>query len=337
MKPVIFGLAGPTLSADERAFFREAAPAGYILFKRNVEDRAQLLALTDSLREMTGRDDLPILMDQEGGRVARMQPPEWPAFPAGPAFDALYDIAPVSAIEAARANAQAIALTLAEVGITVDALPLLDVAQPDTTEAIACRALGHEPMRVAALGRAILDGLAAGGVVGIVKHMPGPGRAQLDTHLALPTVTASAEESEVDLEPFRTLNRAPMGMTSHIVFEAWDRDRPATLSPIVIDEVIRGAIGFDGLLMTDDIDMKALSGTPGEKAAGAIAAGCDIVLDCWARMPEMIEIADRLDEIAPRSRERLERAMASRQMPQGDLGELLAKRDALLALAPKNA
>jgi beta-N-acetylhexosaminidase len=333
MKPVIFGLAGATLCNDERAFFREAEPAGYILFKRNVENRAQLLALTDGLRDLAGNDDLAILIDQEGGRVARMQPPEWPVFPAGPAFDALYEIAPVSAIEAARANAQAIALTLAEVGITVDALPLLDVVQPDTTEAISTRALGAEPMRVAALGRAILDGLAAGGVVGIVKHMPGHGRARLDTHLALPTVTATAEELEVDIEPFRTLKHAPMGMTSHIVFQAWDPDRPATLSPIVIDEVIRGAIGFDGLLMTDDIDMKALSGTPGEKAAAAIAAGCDLVLDCWGRMDEMVEIAGRLGEIAPRSRERLDRAMAGRGAPQGDLAELIAKRDALLALA----
>jgi beta-N-acetylhexosaminidase len=332
MKPVIFGLAGPTLSAEERAFFRDAEPAGYILFKRNVEDRAQLRALTDSLRDLAGRDDLAILIDQEGGRVARMQPPEWPAFPAGPAFDALYDLAPMSAIEAARANAQAIALTLDEVGITVDALPLLDVAQPDTTEAIATRALGSDPMRVAALGRAILDGLSAGGVVGVVKHMPGHGRAKLDTHLALPTVTASEEELEVDLEPFRTLNGAPMGMTSHIVFEAWDPERPATLSPIVIEQVIRGKIGFDGLLMTDDIDMKALSGTPGEKAAGAIAAGCDIVLDCWARMPEMVEIAGRLDDIAPRSRDRLDRAMAGRGAPQGELAELIVKRDELLAL-----
>lgn len=332
MKPVIFGLAGLSLTPDERAFFREAEPAGYILFRRNVADRAQLRALTDELRALAGRDDLAILIDQEGGRVARMQPPEWPAFPAGPAFHRLYDVAPMSAIEAARCNAQAIALTLAEVGITVDALPLLDVAQPDTTEAVASRTLGHEPMRVAALGRAILDGLAAGGVVGIVKHMPGHGRAQLDTHLALPTVTASAEELEVDLEPFRTLNWAPMGMTSHIVFEAWDHERPATLSPIVVEQVIRGAIGFDGLLMTDDIDMKALSGTPGEKAAGAIAAGCDVVLDCWARMPEMVEIAGRLGEIAPKSRERLDRAMAGRTAPEGDLAELIAKRDELLAL-----
>jgi len=333
MKPVIFGLAGLSLTSHERAFFREAEPAGYILFRRNVADRAQLRALTDELRALAGRDDLAILIDQEGGRVARMQPPEWPAFPAGPVFDRLYDVAPMSAIEAARCNAQAIALTLAEVGITVDALPLLDVAQPDTTEAVASRTLGHEPMRVAALGRAILDGLAAGGVVGIVKHMPGHGRAQLDTHLALPTVTASVEELEVDLEPFRTLNRAPMGMTSHIIFEAWDRERPATLSPIVIEQVIRGKIGFDGLLMTDDIDMKALSGTPGEKAAGAIAAGCDVVLDCWARMPEMVEIAGRLGDIAPRPRERLDRAMAGRGEPTGDLADLIAKRDALLALA----
>ena len=333
MKPVIFGLAGLSLSADERAFFREAAPAGYILFRRNVADRAQLRALTDELRSLAGRDDLAILIDQEGGRVARMQPPEWPAFPAGPAFDRLYDVAPMSAIEAARCNAQAIALTLAEVGITVDALPLLDVVQPDTTEAVASRALGGDPMRVAALGRAILDGLAAGGVVGIVKHMPGHGRARLDTHLALPRVAASAEELDVDIAPFRTLNQAPIGMTAHIVFEAWDAERPATISPIVIDRVIRGAIGFDGLLMTDDIDMKALAGTPGEKAAGAIAAGCDVVLDCWGRMDEMVEIAERLADIAPLSRDRLDRAMATRTAPQGDLEALTAKRDELLALA----
>lgn len=332
MKPVIFGLSGLSLSADERAFFRDADPAGYILFGRNVRDRAQLLALTDSLRDLAGRDDVAILIDQEGGRVQRLRPPEWGNFPAGPAFDALYDIAPMSAIAAARANAQAIALTLSEVGISVDCLPLLDVAQADTTEAVACRALGHEPMRVAALGRAILDGLAAGGVVGVVKHMPGHGRAQLDTHLALPTVTASAEALEIDLEPFRALNGAPMGMTSHIVFETWDGERPATLSPIVIEDVIRRQIGFDGLLMTDDIDMKALSGTPADKAASALAAGCDIVLDCWGRMDEMVAIAARLDAISEVSRKRLDRAMARRQAPQGELNALVAKRDELLAL-----
>ena len=334
MKPVIYGLSGLTITPDERAFFTRADPAGYILFKRNIADRAQLRALTDDLRAMSGRDDLPILIDQEGGRVARMGPPEWPAFPAGPAFDALYEIAPISAIEAARANAQAIALMLAEVGITVDCLPLLDVSQPDTTEAISTRALGSEPLRVGSMGRAIMDGLRAGGVVGVVKHMPGHGRAKVDTHYHLPTVTASDAELEIDLAPFRALAGAPMGMTSHIVFQAWDPERPATLSPLVIEEVIRKRIGFDGLLMTDDIDMKALSGTAGDKAAGAIAAGCDLVLDCWARMDEMEDIAARLGDISARSRDRLDRAMATiaGSAPQGEMAELIARRDALLAL-----
>lgn len=335
MKPVIYGLSGLALTADERAFYREADPCGYILFKRNVETRGQLRALTDSLRALSGRNDLPILIDQEGGRVQRMQPPEWPDFPAGPAFDALYDIAPVSAIEAARANAQATALMLAEVGITVDCWPLLDVARPDTTAAISIRALGHEPLRVAAMGRAILDGLRDGGVVGMVKHMPGHGRALVDTHHHLPTVTASEEELAIDLAPFRALADAPMGMTSHIVFAAWDAERPATLSPVIVEDVIRGRIGFDGLLLTDDIDMKALSGTAGEKAAGAIAAGCDVVLDCWGRMDEMGEIAELLSDMPAKSLDRLERAMATIRdaAPQDDLAELIARRDALLALA----
>lgn len=333
MKPVIFGISGPVLTPEERAFFAAVEPAGYILFGRNVVDRAQMRALTDSLRELAGRDDLAILIDQEGGPVARMRPPEWPDFPAGPAFDRLYEIAPMSAIQAARANGEALASLLAEVGVTVNCAPLLDVAQPDTTEAIAARAFGSDPMRVAALGRATLEGLAAGGVVGVVKHMPGHGRAVVDSHHLLPTVTASEEELDVDLEPFRTLRHAPMGMTSHIVFEAWDRERPATLSPIVVEEVIRGRVGFDGLLMTDDIDMKALSGTAGDKAMGAIAAGCDVVLDCWARMNEMVEIAGRLGEIAPRSRERLDAAMSSAKPGAGDSGALIEKRDAFLALA----
>jgi beta-N-acetylhexosaminidase len=334
MKPVIFGLSGLTLSDEERRFFVEAAPVGFILFKRNIEYRAQVLALTKELRALTGRDDLPILIDQEGGKVARMGPPEWPAFPAGPAFDALYDLAPISAIEAARAHAEATGVMLAEVGINVDCWPLLDVAQPDTAEIITIRALGHEPMRVAAMGRAILDGLARAGVVGVVKHMPGHGRALVDSHLELPRVTADAAALEVDLEPFRRLAHAPMGMTTHIVFDAWDRARPATMSPMVVEQIIRGAIGFDGLLMTDDIDMKALSGTAGEKAAGAIAAGCDVVLDCWGRMDEMVEIAGRLGEMSDVSRARLDRAMASVAGRKSDtsFADLIAKRDSLLAL-----
>ena len=332
MIPVIFGLAGLSITPAERAFFASVEPAGYILFKRNVADRAQLRALTDDLRALAGRDDLAILIDQEGGRVARMGPPEWPAFPAGPAFDTLYDVAPMSAIEAARANGHALGLMLSEVGITVDCLPLLDVVRDETTDAIATRGYGRDPLRVAALGRATLDGLAAGGVVGVVKHMPGHGRAVVDTHHHLPTVTASAAELENDIAPFRALNAAPMGMTSHIVFTAWDADRPATLSRIVVEEVIRGRIGFDGLLMTDDIDMKALSGTAGEKAAGALGAGCDVVLDCWARMTEMTEIAAQVPRITAQARARLDRAMAGRGTPGGDFAALVAKRDALLGL-----
>jgi beta-N-acetylhexosaminidase len=335
MQPVIFGMAGESLNDDERDFFRDAHPVGYILFKRNCVNREQLRRLTDTLRALHGRDDVPILIDQEGGRVARMQPPEWPASPAGPAFDALYEVAPMSAIEAARVNAQAIALMLKEVGINVNCLPLLDVARAETTEAITIRAYGHEPMRVAAMGRATLEGLRAGGVVGVIKHMPGHGRAIVDTHYKLPTVTASSEELEDDIAPFRALADAPMGMTSHIIFEAWDGDRPATLSPTVIEEVIRGRIGFDGLLMTDDIDMKALTGSAAEKAAKSIAAGCDVVLDCWARMDEMVAIAGALPEMTPQARARLDRAMAT----IADAGEgasyqeLAAKRDSLLAYA----
>jgi beta-N-acetylhexosaminidase len=337
MKPVIYGMAGATLTTDEAAFFRDADPVGYILFKRNVESREQLRALTDQLRALHGRDDLMILIDQEGGRVQRMQPPEWPQFPAaGGPFGALYGTAPMTAIEAARANAEAIALTLNEVGITVDCLPLLDLRQPEADNIIGDRSFGNDAMMVAALGRAVLDGLEAGGCLGVIKHMPGHGRALVDTHLKLPIVEASAEELETDIAPFRALADTPLGMTAHIVFTAWDAERPATLSPIVIEEVIRGKIGFDGLLMTDDIDMKALSGTAGEKAAGAIGAGCDVVLDCWGRMDEMVDIANSIPALSAKGEERLARALSHRKRAEADLSrmaQLTAKRDTLLAVA----
>lgn len=333
MKPVIFGLSGLSLTDDERAFFRDAEPLGYILFKRNCESPAQMRALTEDLRSLHGRDDLPITIDQEGGRVARMQPPVWPAFPAGAAFDALYERAPISAIEAARANGQALAAILREAGVNVDLAPMLDVAVEGGTPAIGDRAFGRDPMRVAALGRALLDGLRRGGVVGVIKHMPGHGRAMVDSHLELPRVTASAEELEADLLPFQRLAAAPMGMTAHIVYEAWDSELPATLSPTVIREIIRGRIGFDGLLFTDDIDMKALSGTAGEKAERALAAGCDVVLDCWARMPEMVEIVSRIPDAPAVCIDRLARAMGSVGAAEDvPLAELLAKRDALLGV-----
>jgi beta-N-acetylhexosaminidase len=335
MKPVIFGLSGETLTPDERAFFRDVDPAGYILFRRNIADKHQVRALTDDLRALHGRDGLLIMIDQEGGRVARMQAPVWPAFPPGAVFDRLYDVAPSSAIAAARANAQAIALTLAEVGITVNALPLLDVRQEGASDIMGDRTLGAEPMRVAALGRAILAGLEAGGVVGIVKHMPGHGRALVDSHKDLPTVIADEQALETDLAPFRTLNDAAIGMTAHIVYTAWDAERPASLSPTVIEAIIRQRIGFDGLLMSDDLDMKALKGDVPTLAAGVVAAGCDIALNCWGRMDEMVGIADLLPEMSAVSRARLDRAMV-RAVPVTDappLEALLATRDTLLALA----
>ena len=218
MTPAIFGLSGATLTADERAFFADVDPAGYILFRRNCLDRAQLRALTDSLRAVSGRNDVAILIDQEGGRVARMAPPEWPAFPNGEAFDRLYQLAPISAIEAARTNARAIGTMLNEVGINVDCLPLLDVRVPDTHKAIGDRALGSEPMQVASLGAAVIDGLRSAGVVGVVKHMPGQGRARVDSHYALPVVDVEPDALEQDLHPFRQLRDAPMGMTGHIMF-----------------------------------------------------------------------------------------------------------------------
>ncbi|WP_442680318.1 beta-N-acetylhexosaminidase [Sphingomonas sp. ASY06-1R] len=334
MTPLILGLSGRALTDDERAFFRDVAPAGFILFKRNVADRAQLKALTDELRSIAGRDDVPILIDQEGGRVARMQPPEWPAFPPGAAFDRLYDIAPVSAIEAMRANTQALAAMLREVGINVDCLPLLDVRQPGAHDIIGDRALGTDPMRVAALGRATLDGLKAGGVVGVVKHVPGHGRSTADSHVELPVVTASAEDLESDLRPFTTLNGAPMAMTAHVVFTAWDAERPASLSPTVIGDIVRGRIGFDNLLMSDDLGMHALQGSFTDRTAGVIAAGCDIGLHCSGDMAEMQACAAGVGAISPRARERLDAAMATIAGAADDtpFDALIAKRDALLAL-----
>ncbi len=335
MTAAIFGLSGPVMTADEAAFFKDANPAGYIIFKRNVVERDQLRALTDSLRTLHGRADVPILIDQEGGRVQRMGPPIWPAFPAGAAFDALYDVAPMSAIEAARVNAKAIALTLTEVGINVDCLPLLDVRQPETHPAIGDRALGSDPMRVAALGRAVIEGLREGGVVGIVKHMPGQGRAVVDSHHDLPVVTASDEELEFDISAFRRLNKAPMGMTGHIMFEAWDSEYCATMSPTIIERVIRGRIGFDGLLMSDDLDMKALKGDVSDRAANCIAAGCDLALNCWGRMDEMIAIAHKVDAMTARATERLAAAMATIGVTPdtSEIAALIAKRDSLLQYA----
>jgi beta-N-acetylhexosaminidase len=335
MTPAIFGLSGTTLTPDERDFFRESRPAGFILFGRNIENRQQLRTLTDSLRDIDGRGDVPILIDQEGGRVARMKPPMWPAFPCGQTFDALYDRAPATAIEAARLNALALAAMLREVGITVDCLPLLDVRQHGASDVIGDRALGSEPMRVGALGRATLAGLQAGGVIGVVKHIPGHGRAEFDSHKQLSRVQASDQELEIDLAPFAALRDAPMAMTCHVIFEAWDADKPATLSRSIIHDIIRKRVGFHGLLMTDDIDMKALDGSIPDLSAQAIQAGCDLVLNCWGKMDDMVGIANAVGSISDTSRGRLENAMSriSSAPDARDFSVLIQQRDALLAVA----
>ena len=334
MQAAIYGLHGPELLAEEVDFFRDARPAGYILFKRNIETREQLRRLTDAIRDLEGHDEVPILIDQEGGRVARMRPPEWPAFPAGEAFDNLYQLAPSSAIEAARVNARALGLMLHEAGVNIDCLPMLDVRQPGATDIVGDRALGSEPMQVAALGRAILDGLTSAGVLGVVKHMPGHGRALVDSHLELPIVDANEEVLSIDLEPFERLRDAAMGMTSHILYTAWDAERPASQSPFIIHEIIRQRIGFDGFLMSDDIGMEALSGDHGQRAAACVAAGCDVALHCDGKMENMLSVANAVGGISPEGEARLARAMAMRFTPDDemDFAEAVAKRDALLAL-----
>jgi beta-N-acetylhexosaminidase len=334
MQAAIYGLAGTELTADEAAFFADSRPAGYILFKRNIESRQQLRRLTDSIRELEGHDEVPILIDQEGGRVARMRPPEWQTFPPGEAFDRLYQLAPSSAIEAARVNARALGLMLNEVGINIDCLPMLDVRQPGADDIVGDRALGSEPMQVASLGKAILDGLKSAGVLGVIKHIPGHGRALADSHLELPVVDASEDELAVDLEPFERLRDAAMGMTSHLLYTQWDAERPASQSPIVIHDIIRQRIGFDGFLMSDDIGMEALAGDHGQRAAACVAAGCDVALHCDGKMENMLLVANAVPAISAEGEARLSRAMAMRFTPDDemDFAEAVAKRDALLAL-----
>lgn len=333
MTPVFLGLAGLALTDAERALFTAIRPAGYILFARNCADAAQIRALTDSLRTLDGRDDLPILIDQEGGRVARLRPPAWPVFPSGQALGALYRNDPARACEAARVNAEALGVMLTGLGISVDCLPVLDVPVTGAHDVIGDRAYGATPDVVTALGRATLDGLADGGVVGVVKHIPGHGRAGVDSHHALPVVDASlAELDATDFAPFRALADAPMAMTAHVVYSAIDARRCATLSPAVIGDVIRARIGFDGLLMSDDLGMKALDDSWEALTRGALAAGCDIVLHCSGVHEEMAAVAAALPPILPESLARLERAMATtRRRSTRPLDSLLAARDRLVA------
>ena len=337
MLPAIFGLSGLELTDDERELFRSSDPLGFILFARNIDSPTQVLALTDALRELSGRADLPILVDQEGGRVARLGPPHWRGWPPAREFADAFARNPERARAAALCNYQALALDLVALGITVDCAPVLDVPVPGAHDIIGNRAFGEDPVTIATLGAALLEGFSRVGVVGVIKHIPGHGRSRADSHEALPRVSAPAQELQRDLQPFRALADAPMAMTAHIVYEAWDEQHCATLSPRIISDVIRGDIGFDGLLMSDDLDMKALAGPVPQRGAAALQAGCDVALNCWGRIDDMRGLAEVLPSASDDCLRRLTSAMSiTAAAPDlrdiaAQQQELLARRDALLA------
>src|SRR5689334_5028867 len=289
-KAFITGLSGTVLSPAERDFIQAERPWGFILFRRNIETPDQVAALTAEVRNVLGEADVPILVDQEGGRVQRFRPPNWPLYPAGAAFGQLYSLDPALGLKAARLSARLIADDLARVGVTVDCLPLADVPVPGADAVIGDRAYGDEPNKVAAIARAVTDGLKQGGILPVLKHIPGHGRATADSHLALPTVNTAREELErTDFAAFKPLADLPMAMTAHVVFSAVDPAQPATTSATMIERVIRGLIGFQGLLMSDDVGMNALAGSIGERSRALIAAGCDMILHCSGKLDEMRE------------------------------------------------
>lgn len=331
----IFGLSGPRLEERERAFFRAANPLGFILFARNCIGEAQVRALVQELKDCLGRDDAPILIDQEGGRVQRLKPPNWRDAPAGARFAALAVQSEDDAVEAAWINARLMADDLAALGITVDCAPVLDVPVPGAHDIIGDRAYGTTPEQVALLGRAVCAGLLAGGVLPVVKHVPGHGRAGADSHASLPVVEAGRELLErTDFAPFRALNDMPWAMTAHVVYAAIDAGAPATTSPRVLGEVVRGWIGFDGLLVSDDLCMKALAGRPEENAAAALAAGVDVALHCNGAPAEMEAIAGVCPSLGANARVRLDRGERMRRTARAEGGfdrtAALARIDALL-------
>ncbi|WP_166143952.1 beta-N-acetylhexosaminidase [Methylosinus sp. RM1] len=311
----ICGCAGLSLSQEEISFLREARPWGTILFKRNVASRAQLSALTADIRGALGTD-APILVDQEGGRVQRLGPPVWRAYPAAAAFERL-GLPPEETAALARLSARLIAHDLREVGIDVDCLPVLDTPVDGSHNIIGDRAYSRVPTEIARLGRAAAEGLLDGGVLPVIKHIPGHGRARADSHLELPVVEASRAELEAqDFIPFRADADLPLGMTAHVVYRAIDPELPGTLSKAVIEEIIRGLIGFDGLLMTDDLSMKALSGGFRARAEGAIAAGCDVVLHCNGDLAEARAVAEGAGDLVGRALERARAAKAKIAAPK---------------------
>jgi len=333
-KAAIFGCAGKSLTAQERAFFAANNPFGFILFARNVETPDQVRALVKVLRESVGRDDAPVLIDQEGGRVARLKPPHWRAAPAAARIADLADLDIDAACEAAWLNARLIGGELAALGIDVDCAPVCDVPVAGSHDVIGDRAYGADPGRVATIARAAALGFIDAGVLPVIKHIPGHGRARADSHLELPTVdTPRAELETSDFVPFRALADMPWGMTAHVRYTALDKERPATLSPTIIRDVIRGQIGFDGLLLTDDLSMKALGGSFAERTRAALEAGCDIALHCNGDMSEMEGVAAAAPPLSEAARRRIARAESVRKssLRGADAAKLLARFDALFA------
>jgi len=313
----ITGILGTALTAAERSFLREAEPWGLIVFKRNVETPEQLGALVADFRAAVGRADAPVLVDQEGGRVQRLGPPHWPSYPAGAQYGRIWERDPASALEAARMGARLIASDLLALGIDVDCLPLADVPAADADPVIGDRAYGESAEKVAAIAGALADGLMEGGVLPVLKHLPGHGRATADSHHRLSTVTADRSSLEaVDFSAFRPLAGLALGMTAHVVFSAFDPVAPATTSVTMVRQVIRGFIGFEGLLMSDDVSMKALSGTIAERSRASLAAGCDVVLHCNGELSEMVAVASEAPELSGESARRADAALAARSAPE---------------------
>jgi beta-N-acetylhexosaminidase len=328
----ITGVSGPTLTNEERTFLREADPWGAILFKRNISNKSQVTDLTKSIRDTLGREAV-ILIDQEGGRVQRLAPPHWPAYPPGARYAALYDVHRETGLEAADLGARLIAHDLREVGIDTDCLPLADVPVADGDPIIGDRAYGDRPDKVADIAAAVARGLLRGGVLPVLKHLPGHGRATADSHLKLPVVdTPRAILEQTDFAAFRPLAGLPLGMTAHVVFSAIDPATPATTSVTMLGEVIRGWIGFQGLLMSDDVSMGALSGTIAERSRAAIAAGCDVVLHCNGDLAEMRAVAGEAPQLAGDALRRADAALAARCAPDAlDVNAARARFAGLIA------
>src|SRR6202795_4229237 len=328
----ITGVSGLELGAAERAFIRSERPWGFILFKRNIETPSQVTLLVDELRKAVGNPDAPVLIDQEGGRVQRFGPPHWPVYPPGAMFGTLYDVDRKLGLTAARLSARLMAADLIDLGVTVDCLPLADVPAAGANAVIGSRAYGTEPGKVAAIARAVTDGLEQGGVLPVLKHIPGHGRATADTHFKLPEVDTSKTELErTDFAAFQPLADLPMAMTAHVVFSALDPAQPATTSATIIQQVIRGVIGFQGLLMSDDVSMNALAGSIAERTRAILTAGCDMVLHCNGDLDEMRAVARETPELSGMALKRAERALASRKAPQAfDRQAARAELDALI-------